>query len=282
MDNMNYMYSLNANNGELKLLRQLRREDRPEHRPGAHPDPEEPGRRPAPEEVRDYGVTVKKSTASPLMLVSLYSPQRNLRRHLPGQLRLHQPERPDHPRAGDRQRHGVRRRPVRHAALGEARPAGQAQHHGPRDRQRHPEAEHGESGGPDRRRARASRPGVHLRHQGPGAAGEPKQSSARSCSGPTRTGRSCGSTDVARIELGSQTYNMAGRLNGKPSAVLALYQLPGTNAIAGRRRREEADGGGQARPSRPTWNTGSPSTPRSPCARGSRRSSRRCTRRCSW
>ena len=38
--------------------------------------------------------------------------------------------------------------------------------------------------------------------------------------------------DVARIELGSQTYDMVGRLNGKPAAVLALYQLPGTNAIA--------------------------------------------------
>jgi len=38
-------------------------------------------------------------------------------------------------------------------------------------------------------------------------------------------------SDVARIELGSQIYSMAGRLNGKPSAVLALYQLPGTNAI---------------------------------------------------
>jgi hydrophobic/amphiphilic exporter-1 (mainly G- bacteria), HAE1 family len=38
--------------------------------------------------------------------------------------------------------------------------------------------------------------------------------------------------DVARIELGSQTYAMSGRLNGKASAVLALYQLPGSNAIA--------------------------------------------------
>ena len=38
--------------------------------------------------------------------------------------------------------------------------------------------------------------------------------------------------DVARIELGSQTYSMVGRLNGKPAAVLALYQLPGSNAIA--------------------------------------------------
>jgi hydrophobic/amphiphilic exporter-1 (mainly G- bacteria), HAE1 family len=37
--------------------------------------------------------------------------------------------------------------------------------------------------------------------------------------------------DVARIDLGAQTYNLKGRLNGKPSAILALYQLPGTNAI---------------------------------------------------
>ena len=38
--------------------------------------------------------------------------------------------------------------------------------------------------------------------------------------------------DVARIHLGAQTYNLRGRLNGKPAAVLALYQLPGSNAIA--------------------------------------------------
>jgi hydrophobic/amphiphilic exporter-1 (mainly G- bacteria), HAE1 family len=37
--------------------------------------------------------------------------------------------------------------------------------------------------------------------------------------------------DVARIELGSQSYNMNARLNGKPAAILALYQLPGTNAL---------------------------------------------------
>ena len=37
--------------------------------------------------------------------------------------------------------------------------------------------------------------------------------------------------DVARIELGAQTYNMKGRLNGKPAALIALYQLPGSNAI---------------------------------------------------
>ncbi|HTP70048.1 MAG TPA: multidrug efflux RND transporter permease subunit [Dongiaceae bacterium] len=37
--------------------------------------------------------------------------------------------------------------------------------------------------------------------------------------------------DVARIELGSQDYSVAGRFNGKPSAVIALYQLPGSNAV---------------------------------------------------
>src|SRR5213078_1065974 len=37
--------------------------------------------------------------------------------------------------------------------------------------------------------------------------------------------------DVARIELGAQDYDIIGRLNSKPTAVLGLYQLPGSNAI---------------------------------------------------
>src|ERR1700726_1895523 len=39
--------------------------------------------------------------------------------------------------------------------------------------------------------------------------------------------------DVARAELGAQTYNTRGRLNGKPAAVVSVYQLAGTNALAG-------------------------------------------------
>ena len=38
--------------------------------------------------------------------------------------------------------------------------------------------------------------------------------------------------DVARVELGSQVYTTEARLNGQPSAIIALYQLPGTNALA--------------------------------------------------
>jgi HAE1 family hydrophobic/amphiphilic exporter-1 len=37
--------------------------------------------------------------------------------------------------------------------------------------------------------------------------------------------------DVARLELGAQTYNLAGRYNGRPAAVLSCYQLPGSNAV---------------------------------------------------
>ena len=37
--------------------------------------------------------------------------------------------------------------------------------------------------------------------------------------------------DVARIELGTQFYNLTGHLDGKPAAVIAIYQLPGSNAI---------------------------------------------------
>jgi HAE1 family hydrophobic/amphiphilic exporter-1 len=37
--------------------------------------------------------------------------------------------------------------------------------------------------------------------------------------------------DVAKIELGTQFYSLMGRLNGKPSAVIAVYQLPDANAV---------------------------------------------------
>jgi hydrophobic/amphiphilic exporter-1 (mainly G- bacteria), HAE1 family len=37
--------------------------------------------------------------------------------------------------------------------------------------------------------------------------------------------------DVARLERGAQTYNVSGRFNGQPAAIIALYQLPGTNAL---------------------------------------------------
>jgi HAE1 family hydrophobic/amphiphilic exporter-1 len=37
--------------------------------------------------------------------------------------------------------------------------------------------------------------------------------------------------DVARVELGAQNYNVVGRFNGKPAAIVAIYQSPGSNAL---------------------------------------------------
>lgn len=37
--------------------------------------------------------------------------------------------------------------------------------------------------------------------------------------------------DVARIELGDQAYGISGRYNQAPSGVMAIYQLPGSNAV---------------------------------------------------
>ena len=65
--------------------------------------------------------------------------------------------------------------------------------------------------------------------------------------------------DVARVELGAQNYTMIGRLNGKPAALVAIYQAPGANAVATaegvRKFMEEARAD-----SRRLWTTSSPST----------------------
>ena len=37
--------------------------------------------------------------------------------------------------------------------------------------------------------------------------------------------------DVARIELGTNDYSLVSRLNGKNAAIIAVYQLPGSNAV---------------------------------------------------
>lgn len=37
--------------------------------------------------------------------------------------------------------------------------------------------------------------------------------------------------DVGRVELGSSNYNQLSKLNGKPTAAIGIYQLPGANAL---------------------------------------------------
>jgi HAE1 family hydrophobic/amphiphilic exporter-1 len=231
VDNMNYMYSLNANNGELKLyvnfdvktdpnidqvLAQMRK---------AQADSK------LPSEVRDYGVTVKKSTSSPLMLVALSSPGGtydatflanyayiNLNDQLTrvpgvasvtvfgaGQYAMRLWVKPDQlaklnitvPEIVD----AIRKQNT-------VNPAGQVG---------------GEPVPPGQEYTYAIRAQGRL---------EDPAEFARIVLRANPDGSLVRLADVARIELGSQTYAMSGRLNAKASAVLALYQLPGSNAIA--------------------------------------------------
>jgi HAE1 family hydrophobic/amphiphilic exporter-1 len=39
-------------------------------------------------------------------------------------------------------------------------------------------------------------------------------------------------SDVARVELGALNYKQVARLNGKPSSIIAIFQLPGSNALS--------------------------------------------------
>src|SRR4030095_8791332 len=38
--------------------------------------------------------------------------------------------------------------------------------------------------------------------------------------------------DVGRIELGAKNYDVASYLDGQPSVTMAIFQLPGANALA--------------------------------------------------
>ncbi len=231
VDNMEYMYSLNANNGQATLtvdfniktdastdqiLAQMRQNQAASQLPTA---------------VNNYGVTVQKSTMAPMMLFDLYSPNGtydsrflanytyiNLKDGLtqvpgiasvsvfgagqyamriwvkPDQLAKLQVTVPDIINAIQVQNN------VNPAGQigGEPVPAGQEYTYAVRAQGRLiSEQEFGEIV------VRARPDGSVLRLK-----------------------------DVARIELGAQVYNMLGRLDGKPAAVIAVYQLPGSNAVA--------------------------------------------------
>ena len=73
----------------------------------------------------------------------------------------------------------------------------------------------------DRHAGPADDPGAVRRHHhqgGPGHRPEPATGIVRL-------------RDVARFEMGAQNYNQSCTLDGRPSVGLAIYQLPGTNAL---------------------------------------------------
>ena len=75
VDNMNYMYSINANSGDIRLIVNFDVATDPNIDQVLTQLRVAQAQSQLPPDVNNYGVTVKKSTTAPLMLVSLYSPK---------------------------------------------------------------------------------------------------------------------------------------------------------------------------------------------------------------
>ncbi|HEY3706173.1 MAG TPA: multidrug efflux RND transporter permease subunit [Terracidiphilus sp.] len=230
VDNMNYMYSNNANNGQMTLTVNFDIATDPNTDQILAQMRTNQANSQLPPDVVNYGVTVQKSTAAPLMLIDLYSPNGtydniflanysyiNLNDQLTrvpgiasvsvfgaGQYAMRCWVRPDQlaklgvtvPQISQAIQSQNTVNPAGQIG-GEPVPKGQNFTYAVRSQGRLPSAE--EFG---QIIIRANPDGSILRLK-----------------------------DVSRIELGAQTYNMVGRLNGKPAAVVAIYQLPGTNAV---------------------------------------------------
>ena len=230
VDNMNYMYSINSNSGDIRLIVNFDVATDPNIDQVLTQLRVAQAQSQLPADVNNYGITVKKSTTAPLMLIALYSPKGSydgtfLANY--GYINLFDPL-TRVPGIGNVQIFGAGQyamrlwvKPDQLAKLGitvpdiitavqkqnTVNPAGQVG------------GEPIPSGQKFTYTVRAQG-----RLQTPEEFGEivvranPDGSFVRV-------------KDIARIDLGAQTYNLRGRLNGQPSAILAVYQLPGTNAV---------------------------------------------------
>ncbi len=230
VDNMNYMYSINANTGDMRMiinfdigtdanidqvLAQLRVSQAQSQLPA---------------DVNNYGVTVQKSTTAPLMLISLYSPKGTYDGiflanygyiNLVDQLTRV-------PGISNVQVFGAGQyamrlwvKPDQLAKLGVTVPdiisAVQKQNNV------NPAGQVGSEPIPSGQKFTYS-----VRAQG---RLQTPEEFGNIVIRANPDGSLLRVRDIARIDLGAQTYNLRGRLNGQPAAVLALYQLPGTNAV---------------------------------------------------
>ena len=91
VDNMNYMYSVNANSGDIRLIVDFDVATDPNIDQVLTQLRVSQAQSQLPPDVNNYGVTVKKSTTAPLMLLVAFFAEGNLRRNVSGELRLHQP-----------------------------------------------------------------------------------------------------------------------------------------------------------------------------------------------
>src|SRR6516165_5070015 len=231
VDNMNYMYSINANNGTLTLTVVF------DVKTSANTDQiltqmrESQAASQLPADVNNYGVTVQKSTAAPLMLFDLYSPD----------------GRYDAEFLANYAYINLNDQFTRVPGIASVTVFGAGQY-AMRLWVRPDQLSKLQITVPDIIRAIQSQNTVNPAGQigaEPVPAGQELTYTVRA-QGRLTTEEEFGNIvvranpdgsvlrlkDVARAELGAQVYNLRGRLDGKPSAVVALYQLPGSNAVA--------------------------------------------------
>ncbi len=231
VDNMNYMYSLNATaNGQMRMIVDFDVATDPNTDLILAQSRETQAASQLPADVTNYGVTVQKSVLAPLMLIALYSPKGTYNdRFLANYayINLNDPL-------------------TRVKGVGQVQVFGAGQYAMrlwvkpdqlaklqitvPEIVSALQDAKHGKPGGPGGKRTDTAGTIVHLR----GARTRPPDISGRVLTDRGPRDPETGIvrvSDVARVELGSQDYSVSGHLNGKPSAVVAIYQLPGSNAV---------------------------------------------------
>src|SRR6266487_3047607 len=222
VDNMNYMYSINANSGDIRLIVNFDIATDPNIDHVLTQIRVSQAQSQLPADVNNYGVTVKKSTTAPLMLISLYSPKANYAYiNLVDQLTRV-------PGIGIVQVFGAGQyamrlwvKPDQLAKLGITVPdiisAVQKQNNV------NPAGQVGSEPIPSGQKFTYT-----VRAQG---RLQTPQEFGEIVVRANADGSFVRVKDIARIDLGAQTYNLKGRLNGQPAAILAVYQLPGTNAV---------------------------------------------------
>jgi HAE1 family hydrophobic/amphiphilic exporter-1 len=232
VDNMNYMYSLNATaNGQTTMIVDFDVKTDPNQDLILTQMRETQAASQLPADVNNYGVTVQKSVTSPLMLISLYSPHGTydagfLSNY--GFINLHDPLTRS-PGIGIVQIFGAGQyamrmwvKPDQLAKLGitvtDITNAIQAQN---------TVNPAGQVGGEPVPKGQEYTYAVRAQ----GRLVSPEQF-GQIVLRETSDGGIVRVKDVARVELGAQDYSTLSRLNGKPGAIIAVYQLPGSNAVA--------------------------------------------------
>src|ERR1700738_4137074 len=230
VDHMNYMYSLNASNGTMKLTVNYDITTDPNIDQVLTQMRESKAESQLPSSVRDYGITVAKSTSAPLMVISLSSPS--------GQF--------DSKFLANYAYINLNDAIVRVPGIASVSVFGAGQYAlrvwvDPNKlaalNMTTPEIE----------RAINAQNTVNPAGQVGGEpipAGQPFTNTVLA-QGRLETEEQFGNIvirassngsfvrikDVGRVELSSQTYSQVSSFNGKPAAVVAIYQLPGSNAV---------------------------------------------------